>query len=103
MEPDARPDLAWPGELGNRRLQAWGERPAVHWLGSRSFALYLTHEPLVVSLQNLLWQLPRAMVISGGIGGSLLLAEAFFRLVEKPSHQFSRLVGRRVEALRPAR
>lgn len=74
----------------------------MHWLGSRSFALYLTHEPLVVSLQNLLWQLPRAMVI-GGIGGSLLLAEAFFRLVEKPSHQFSRLVGRRVEALRPAR
>ena len=99
MEPDARPDLAWPGELGNRRLQAWGERPAVHWLGSRSFALYLTHEPLVVSLQNLLWQLPRAMVIGGGIGGSLLLAEAFFRVVEKPSHQFSRLV----EALRPAR
>lgn len=55
----------------------------VQWLGSRSYSIYLWHWPLVVCLgyfghaNDLLW-------ILCGVIGSLVLAEASFRLVEEP-------------------
>lgn len=79
--------------LGNRRLEVWGTRPGVEWLGSRSFSLYLTHEPLLVSMDYLLPG-QRALSIVLGIAAALLLAEVFFRLVERPSHRFSRTMTR---------
>ncbi|MGO4955854.1 acyltransferase family protein [Luteococcus sp. Sow4_B9] len=76
--------------LGNRRMEAWGTRPTIAWLGSRSFSLYLTHEPLVVSLQYLLGAEHRVLAVVMAIPLALVLAELFFRLVERPSHAVSR-------------
>jgi peptidoglycan/LPS O-acetylase OafA/YrhL len=60
--------------------------PLARWLGSRSFSLYLVHEPVVVtmafalSLSSLpLWFVPLAVVTS------LAVAEAFYRLIEQPT------------------
>ncbi|WP_459790623.1 acyltransferase family protein [Arthrobacter sp. AD-310] len=65
--------------------------PAVQWLGTRSFSLYLIHETLVVSAavafgpSNLWLALPAILVVS------LFAAEVFFRCVERPSHRLSKL------------
>jgi peptidoglycan/LPS O-acetylase OafA/YrhL len=71
-------------------------RRPVQWLGSRSFSLYLVHEPLVVAAALLLggpspflWALvalPLVVVV-------LLAAAVFHRLVERPAHRLSRMVG----------
>lgn len=79
---------------------AW--RPAVHmgsrrptrWLGSRSFSLYLVHEPVVVSVALALDTAHTLQVCFVAMPISLLVSEVFFRLVEKPSHRFSRAVGK---------
>ncbi len=70
------------------------KRP-VHWLGSRSFSLYLVHEPIIVSA---------AIVVDGGLAPvpfvllvlpiALLAGEAFYRGIEHPAH----LLARRVRA-----
>lgn len=56
------------------------------WLGSRSFSLYLVHEPIVVASAVALgrtpdprWFVPMMLV------AALAAAEVFFRLVERPS------------------
>ncbi|WP_314854025.1 acyltransferase [uncultured Microbacterium sp.] len=70
------------------------------WLGRRSFSLYLTHEPLIVSAALLLgaiawWPwLGWAVLLLPVI---LLVAALFFRWVEAPSHALARWVGRRIE------
>jgi peptidoglycan/LPS O-acetylase OafA/YrhL len=72
------------------------ERPVPQWLGSRSFSLYLIHEPLVVAI---------AMVLPVGLAGitpllaipaAIVGCELFFRAVEHPSHLLSRRVGRAI-------
>jgi peptidoglycan/LPS O-acetylase OafA/YrhL len=71
----------------------------LRWLGSRSFSLYLVHEPIVVAVAFLL-------VAPGGVGlvlvvalpVALFVAELFFRAVEAPSHRFARLIGGRAGA-----
>jgi peptidoglycan/LPS O-acetylase OafA/YrhL len=71
--------------------------PAIKWLGTRSFSLYLIHEPIVVSIGT--WLPNRdnpALVTSLGISASLLCAEIFCRLIEQPSHRLARRVGRSV-------
>ncbi|QZN86478.1 acyltransferase [Cellulomonas sp. C5510] len=66
--------------------------PAVHWLGTRSFSLYLVHEPVVVAVGFLTgWVTPAVLLLT--VPASLLLAEVFFRAVEGPSHRLSRRVG----------
>lgn len=68
------------------------KRP-VAWLGSRSFSLYLVHEPIIVS----------AAVLTGGslaplpflllaVPIALLGAEAFYRVAEHPAHLLARRV-----------
>lgn len=69
--------------------------PAVRWLGSRSFSLYLVHEPVVVAVGYLTgWTSPAVLLLTVPV--SLALAEGFFRTVERPSHRLARGVGARL-------
>lgn len=69
--------------------------PALHWLGTRSFSLYLVHEPVVVATGYLTgWTSPLVLVVTVPV--SLVLAEGFFRAVERPSHRLARGVGARL-------
>ena len=79
------------GSAGAKRILT---TPVVKWLGMISFSLYLTHEPIVIGIAQLL---PReleqwSVVLSAPI--SVLVAWLFFRFVEKPSHRLSQLVKR---------
>jgi peptidoglycan/LPS O-acetylase OafA/YrhL len=71
-----------------------GNRAVTQWLGRHSFALYLVHEPIVVSVAVLTHRLVVTLVV--GIPVSLLACAVFYRLVEGPSHRLSQWVGRRL-------
>ncbi|MDR7164866.1 peptidoglycan/LPS O-acetylase OafA/YrhL [Pseudarthrobacter oxydans] len=73
-----------------------GDWKPVHWLGSRSFSLYLIHEPIVVSVALLTGTTNPFLALTIALPVSLLLTEGFFRAVEKPSHRLANAVGRRV-------
>jgi peptidoglycan/LPS O-acetylase OafA/YrhL len=70
------------------------ETPAMQWVGSRSFSLYLVHEPIVVcaalALGGTAGLLPVAAI---AIPVALLAAEGFFRVAERPMHRWSRRLG----------
>lgn len=62
------------------------DRPTLQWLGSRSYSLYLVHDPIVTAIgfalrtpPNPLWFVP----VSAGI--AIVAAELFYRGVERPS------------------
>lgn len=77
--------------LNSPRAQVVLTRPWILWLGSRSFSLYLIHEPIVVSVALLLGEDPplwQVLVLSLPL--SLAVSEIFFRIIERPSHFFSR-------------
>jgi peptidoglycan/LPS O-acetylase OafA/YrhL len=71
--------------------------PAVRWLGTRSFSLYLVHEPLLVTTAYLLhgaltlWIL--ALIALPVIA---LATEAFYRVIEQPAHRLARDLGQRL-------
>ena len=72
----------------------------VQWAGSRSFSLYLIHEPILVAVALLLgarswWWVPVAVA---AIPVILAAAEGFYRVVERPSIRLSRAVGRAINA-----
>ena len=79
--------IFWPS--ASRALSI---RP-LEWLGTRSFSLYLTHFPLVIGLAFVIP--PSNLLLYGlvSVGCSLLLAEAFTRVIEQPSHRLSKHVG----------
>jgi peptidoglycan/LPS O-acetylase OafA/YrhL len=78
---------------------------AAAWLGTISFSLYLTHEPIVVAAYHLIGPLmpaqtpvgPAALWVSMPVGlvVSLIVAAAFHRMVERPSHRVAQWLGRR--------
>lgn len=73
------------------------ERPVVQWLGRISFSLYLTHDPIVVSIGTLLpvglaWLTPLVC-----IPVSIAVAYIFFRLVERPAHLVAKRVASRLK------
>lgn len=73
------------------------QMPAIKWLGSRSFSLYLTHDSVVISTTLILGGTPPLwLTLSIAIPIALLLAELFFRVIEAPSHKLSRRVGERI-------
>jgi peptidoglycan/LPS O-acetylase OafA/YrhL len=80
--------IAWRPAVG------LGSRQMMRWLGSRSFSLYLVHEPIVVSVALALNTVHPLNICLVAMPISLLASEVFFRLVEKPSHRFSRAVGK---------
>jgi peptidoglycan/LPS O-acetylase OafA/YrhL len=82
-------------------LVAWHCRPVVRafehritqWLGSRSYSLYLVHEPIIVAVGFAFGGF-RLVLVPVGLGLSLVVAEAFYRVAEHPSIGLSRRVGR---------
>lgn len=71
------------------------ETSAVQWMGSRSFSLYLIHDPIVSTVALLLGGEASPLltfVISLPI--ALVVAEAFFRAIERPSHLLAKRAGR---------
>ncbi|OJX72846.1 acyltransferase [Leifsonia sp. 71-9] len=76
------------------------EARPVQWAGSRSFSLYLIHEPILVATALLVgadgwsWLLIAAVTIPV----VLLAAEGFYRVVERPSIALSRHVGHALNA-----
>jgi peptidoglycan/LPS O-acetylase OafA/YrhL len=83
--------IAWRPAVG------LGSKTLMRWLGSRSFSLYLVHEPVVVSVAMVLKTTQPLNVGLVAIPLALLAAEVFFRLVERPSHRFSRTAGKAME------
>lgn len=78
------------------------ERPAVQWLGARSFSLYLVHEPVIVAAALVLpgsWG--PAPVGVAGVLAAFAVTVVFYRLVERPSITLGRLVARRSRRPRP--
>jgi len=69
-------------------------RPMCQWAGRLSFSLYLTHEPIVVAAGRLFPGDMTGFVPLVAIPVSLAVACVFYRLVERPSHQLARWVGR---------
>lgn len=71
-------------------------RRPVEWLGRVSFSLYLVHVPVLMTLAYLWGEAAWPVVLLVGIPASLVLAEVFTRLVEKPSHRLALRVRRAV-------
>jgi peptidoglycan/LPS O-acetylase OafA/YrhL len=88
--------------ITSKRANAFGNQPAVHWLGSRSFSLYLVHEPLIVSAALLMNTPNPVLVMAVTVPASLLLAEVFFRLVEDPSRRLANRAGRAAHRPEPS-
>ncbi|TFD73265.1 acyltransferase [Cryobacterium fucosi] len=81
-------------------LARWmlSSRPLV-WLGTLSFSLYLTHEPIVVAFGHLLPTHPKLAAVLA-VCCAFPLAWVFHKTVEKPSHRLAqRVAGRKSPAL----
>jgi peptidoglycan/LPS O-acetylase OafA/YrhL len=68
--------------------------PWAQWVGTRSFSLYLVHEPIVVSSAALWPGLPVLAHLAVVLPVSLLAAHGFHRAVEAPAHRLSRAAAR---------
>jgi peptidoglycan/LPS O-acetylase OafA/YrhL len=68
-------------------------RPTMHWIGVRSFSLYLVHEPLLVSLAILLPGASVLVLLILTMPLSLALAHVFHRVVERPSQRLAGKAG----------
>lgn len=64
----------------------------VHWLGSRSFSLYLVHFPVIMAAAFLTMGEHLAVTLLIGVPVSLGLSELFYRGVERPSMRLARAV-----------
>lgn len=69
--------------------------PVVGWLGSRSFSLYLVHEPIIVSAALMFPEYPwLSVAVAWPV--ALIATEVFFRFVEDPSRRAAGWGGRTV-------
>lgn len=92
------------GALESSRMQHLLTRAPVQWAGSRSFSIYLVHEPVVVSaalLTHAAGYRPWLLVACLVVPLALVFAEAFYRAVEHPAHLLSQWLGRRVSGPPP--
>lgn len=80
-----------------RQASVFGNLPPLKWLGSRSFSLYLVHEPVVVSLATIFGTSNPGWVLLIALPVALAVAEGFFRLVESGSHRLANRVGDAVD------
>jgi peptidoglycan/LPS O-acetylase OafA/YrhL len=84
--------LALVGPAARRALDT---RP-MQWAGTRSYSLYLVHEPVVVGVAFALGGAPALGPLALlAVPLALALAEAFHRAIERPSHQLARRAGAR--------
>lgn len=82
--------------IGCKSAITLGNNSFVHWLGTRSFSLYLVHEPIVVSTAFSMHATNPFQVVLFAVPLSLLAAEVFFRLVERPSLRLAGFVGKSI-------
>ncbi|MCX7386126.1 MAG: acyltransferase [Planctomycetales bacterium] len=66
------------------------------FLGTISYSLYLLHEPVGNRIFNLAGRLPESIVrplpvLIAGLGGSILIAYGFWRIVEEPSQRWAKM------------
>ncbi len=81
-----------------RPVRSFLDSPVMQWLGSRSFSLYLVHEPIVVAAAFALGASAGvAPVAAVAVPLALVAAEVFFRVAERPIHHLSRALGIAVE------
>ncbi len=75
-------------------------RPRFQWLGSRSYSLYLVHEPIIVAIAFLLGGRPDAwLLLIIAVPAALIASDLFWRLVESPSVRLARRLGDWTRAL----
>jgi peptidoglycan/LPS O-acetylase OafA/YrhL len=89
--------------LAGPRTRRLLETRPMQWAGTRSYSLYLVHEPVVVGTAFALGGapgLPRLALVA--VPAALLVTEAFHRAVERPSHALARRAGTFAGRLRPA-
>lgn len=77
------------------RARAILESKTILWIGGISFSLYLTHEPIMVSLGLVLQPANLWLAPIVGIPLAILVGWAFSIAVEKPSHRLTGWVARR--------
>jgi len=75
----------------------------MQWLGSRSFSLYLVHFPIVLAFAYGLQQPGLLVLAATALPASLLAAEVFHRLAERPCHRLARAAGTQLAARRTTR
>jgi peptidoglycan/LPS O-acetylase OafA/YrhL len=79
--------------------RGWLSGRLAQWLGKISFSLYLVHQP-VLATAGFAFGSDR-WILAGAVGGiaSVAAAVVFWRLIERPSHNWSRWFGRRSSVL----
>jgi peptidoglycan/LPS O-acetylase OafA/YrhL len=73
------------------------EKPWVQWLGTISFSLYLTHEPIAVAFGYLIGSTSLFTAIASALVVSFVVATVFYKFVEMPSHKLAKKVRRRLD------
>ncbi|ARC58306.1 hypothetical protein AS850_14570 [Frondihabitans sp. 762G35] len=82
--------------MGSEGARRFLTTRVVRWLGMISFSLYLTHEPVVVGVAQLL---PQPLQNWSGLVSvplSLLVGWLFYKAVERPAHRLSQVVKKRL-------
>jgi len=79
--------------VGSPTAAVIGNSAVCRWLGTISFSLYLTHEPIVIAVANLWPSMNAGVVLIVVTAVSLPVAVVFQRIIERPAHLFSRRVG----------
>lgn len=85
-------------------MQRLFQSAPIQWAGSRSFSLYLIHEPILVATALATRShdyLPWLFIAMALVPVILVAAEAFNRLIEHPAHLLAKTVGRRLASARP--
>jgi peptidoglycan/LPS O-acetylase OafA/YrhL len=82
------------------RVRSFLQTPVLQWLGSRSFSLYLVHEPIVVACAFTVGRSAPWITAAVAVPSALVIAELFFRFVERPSHRLARSLAKRVPVSR---
>ena len=73
----------------------------VAWLGSRSFSLYLVHEPIAVSMALVLGdRLNVVTILATTVPVAFLVTECFYRSVEQPSLRVATYAGGLLQRLK---
>lgn len=75
-----------------------GNNRILQWFGTRSFSLYLVHEPIVVSIGFVSHIANPFLLTAVAIPPSLAATELFFRCAERPGHILAGRVGHLVSS-----
>ena len=81
-----------------QRGQSLGDIRVVAWLGSRSFSIYLLHDPVIATIAYALHTTNGVLVTVIAVPVALIIAEIFYRLIEQRAHQFARWVQQAITA-----